>query len=499
MKKSLTGTFTISSGPGGIAGWYTASQNHDYYGKNMGFPRAAALVREAVQKADAAGYDFSSYDNNNDGYVDVVNVVHQGLGYETTLDGTNIHSHQAYLSGQGVGAYTTTSGKIVNKYVIDPETRPDAEGTGTDMVTMGVFAHEYGHALGLPDLYDYTSTSWGIGDWSLMAQGNYNQISISGDTPAHPDAWSKAKLGWVSPTQVGTTGITQIREAEHNSEAYQLLDNPNGINDWTYLGTGKGEYFLVENRRKIGFDAALPGEGLLIWHIDESIGNNDNYLHKMVDLEEADGLNHLDTRSGKNAGDAFDPWYNKVTGFAATSNPNSHFYNGSDSGIRVTNIGASASTMTATLDVPGYTIPMPTVTSITPSSCYNNTSASITNLAGTNFANGATVLLTRSGYANITATEVVVVSPTKITCTLPVTGKTAGQYNVVVKNLDGKEGVLNNGFTINQIPQEGTSPAVISITPSSGSNTGSVSITNLAGTNFILRGHSATERNRYRG
>ena len=104
--------------------------------------------------------------------------------------------------------------------------------------------------------------------------------------------------------------------------------------------------------------------------------------------------------------------------------------------------------MTATLVVPGYTIPVPTVTSITPPSCYNNTSASITNLAGTNFANGATVLLTRSGYTNITATEVVVVSPTKITCTLPVTGKTAGYYNVVVRNPDGKEGTLNNGFHV---------------------------------------------------
>ena len=173
--------------------------------------------------------------------MDVVNVVHQGLGYETTLDATNIHSHQAYLSGQGVGAYTTTSGKIVNKYVIVPETQKD---TGTDMVTIGVFAHEYGHVLGLPDLYDYSYTSWGIGEWSLMGYGNYNQISVMGDTPAHPDAWSKAKLGWVSPTQVSTGGITQIREAEHNSEAYQLLDNPNGIGDWTIFRHRKRRVFF---------------------------------------------------------------------------------------------------------------------------------------------------------------------------------------------------------------------------------------------------------------
>ena len=98
------GTFSIASGPGGIAGWYTASQNHDYYGYTNGYPRAAALVKE-VFEADAAGYDFSSYDKNNDGYVDAVTVVHQGLGRETTLDGTNIHSHRC-TSHQQVGWVT---------------------------------------------------------------------------------------------------------------------------------------------------------------------------------------------------------------------------------------------------------------------------------------------------------------------------------------------------------------------------------------------------------
>ena len=94
--------------------------------------------------------------------------------------------------------------------------------------------------------------------------------------------------------------------------------------------------------------------------------------------------------------------------------------------------------------------PNPTVTSITPPSGANNRSVSITSLAGTNFANGAIVHLTRSGSANITASGVTVVSPTKITCTFSLTGTTPGQYNVVVRNLNGKEGVLTNGFTINE-------------------------------------------------
>jgi hypothetical protein len=95
-----------------------------------------------------------------------------------------------------------------------------------------------------------------------------------------------------------------------------------------------------------------------------------------------------------------------------------------------------------------YQVYSPTVTSITPNYGYNSTTASITNLAGSNFADGATVLLTRNGYANISAIGVAVVSPTKITCTFPLSGATMGQYNVVVKNPDGKEGGLSNGFTI---------------------------------------------------
>jgi hypothetical protein len=93
----------------------------------------------------------------------------------------------------------------------------------------------------------------------------------------------------------------------------------------------------------------------------------------------------------------------------------------------------------------------PTVTSITPSSGLNTGSVSITNLAGTKFVNGATVRLTRSGYNNISATGVTVISPTKITCTLPITGKEPGQWNVVVINPDGQAGTITNGFRVTAV------------------------------------------------
>jgi PKD repeat protein len=198
-----------------------------------------------------------------------------------------------------------------------------------------------------------------------------------------------------------------------------------------------------------------------------------------VDLEEADGLNHLDSY-GSNRGDAFDPWYNKIVGFTATSTPNSPLYNGSDSGFRVTNIGASGTVMVAHLIVSGG--PGPDVASITPAIGENTGSVSITNLGGSNFVTGATVRLISSDNSNINATGVTVVSPTKITCTLPLSGKPSGQYNIFVINPDGQAGVLANGFTVTAP----TVPKITSITPATGVNTSSVSITNLAGTNFAV-------------
>ena len=361
------GKFNVSPGPSGVAGWYTASKNHDYYGYNQGWKPAAELVREAVRKADAAGFDFSSYDNNHDGYVDVVSIVHSGPGRESTLDGTNIHSHRFSLTYGGVGAYTTKSGKIVDDYVIQPETQYGS------LSTIGVFVHEYSHALGVPDLYDGTGTSEGVGLWSLMGNGCWNGISMSGDMPAQLDAWSKSLLGWVSPIQVSTSSSIQITRVEDNSVVYQILDNPNNVNDWI-SGIGKGEYFLVENRQKTGFDVALPGEGLLIWHIDESVTNNNDKTHKLVNLEESDGKFHLD--NNYNSGDAFDPWYNNIVGFTETTTPNSNLYTGGFSGVRVTKISGLATTMTATLGglyTPDFTPPTISITTPTPNQIVTTT------------------------------------------------------------------------------------------------------------------------------
>lgn len=372
------GTFSISPGPSGIVGWYRASNTHDYYGADSAGSDAwpGDLVYEAVVAADAAGFNFGAYDQDGDCYVDVVNLVHQGTGQEAGGPATDIWSHSWSLSGalfwgnSHFGTYTTndpcpsnpSTFMKVDDYVVQPEV------LGNIQHTMGVFAHEYGHALGLPDLYDTDYTSSGVGSWSLMAGGSWNGIVNSGDRPAHMDAWSKYFLGWVTPLQVlGTMANESISQAATSPDVYQLLQGS---------PSGGGEYFLVENRQKAGFDAGLPGAGLLIWHIDESRTSNNNECypggpscaaqHYHVALVQADNLWELE--KGLDSGDAGDPFPGSTakSTFNNTSTPDSKLYNGSLSNISVTAISGSAATMTATFFAPSTDPTAPVPGTVTP-------------------------------------------------------------------------------------------------------------------------------------
>lgn len=135
------GKLVLSSGPSGVSGWYTAAHIHDYYGDQNGYGPSEELATEAIKAAAAAGFDFSRYDADGDGVVDAIMVVHQGDMAEDTGNETNIWSHESWLDLK-VGAMKTGS------YVLVPESQASRAIAG-----IGVFAHEFGHMLGLPDLY----------------------------------------------------------------------------------------------------------------------------------------------------------------------------------------------------------------------------------------------------------------------------------------------------------------------------------------------------------
>ena len=143
---------------------------------------------------------------------------------------------------------------------------------GAKMNDISVFCHEFGHMLGLPDLYARPEVPGmeGVGQWCAMSQ------QIGAGRPQHFSAWSKDQLGWLKPIAIDPRVkqkmiLSPIEDAPN--ECVKILVRPDG-----------SEYFLLENRRKKGFDTELPAEGLLIWRV---LPNN---REQRVFLEEAHGV-----------------------------------------------------------------------------------------------------------------------------------------------------------------------------------------------------------------
>ncbi len=315
------GVFTLQ---GSCSGWYTSDSVKAWYGYSNGFQRAAILAKEAAAEADAS-VNYAQFDNDGDGYVDCFTCIHSGYGREETGSGTDIHSHSWDFYNAGIGDYTTNDPDPVNggyikirEYVMDPE-RSSASNHGT-MVSIGVFCHEWGHALGLPDLYDTDGGGEGIGNWCLMAGGSWGGNGWSPYYPVQMCAWAKMHLGWLNPTAIRRKDLYTIPQVENNSKAYWLIGRQRTFK----------EYFLIENRQKILSDINLYNSGLLIYHIDDSIcsagyWNTGGGTRKYgVALEQADGLDSLYYGGDRgNAGDPYPGSTNNRTFDTTSTNPNS--------------------------------------------------------------------------------------------------------------------------------------------------------------------------------
>ena len=313
------------------------------------------IVYDALLAADPY-INFVSFDTSpTDGFISCseLHIVTVVAGYERGYSAAwspSVWGHRWAL-GFGAVAAPNLDGKTVCHYLYGGYMQ-DGELHGAHMATIGVSCHEMGHDLGLPDLYDTDASSGGIGGHGLMGYGGWGQAagdSVAGTTPTHMCAWSKDQTGFAPPDTVSGNGFQTLYATD--SLAYRFLK---------VLTSDANQYFLVENRQLSGYDAGLwtwfdttsggsSGGGLAIWHIDESISDNDNESHKRVDLEEANqgmlGYSELDGLY--NLGNRHHYYYlEHMPQFGDNTTPNSRLYNGSSTDLDISSVSSAGPAMT---------------------------------------------------------------------------------------------------------------------------------------------------------
>lgn len=332
---------------GEVRGWVTMPLSSTYYGNNadgiINQERVANMISNTVTSLRTSGFNFGSYDSDLDGFVDCLAIVFQGLGEADGGDENTIWPHQftySQLNGAAAKAAPLATGSVnaegepvfIDLYFTAAELNTRSSNAAeTVSAPIGTFCHEFAHALGLPDLYDtLPPQSLGLGQWSLMAYGTYaNGYGQNGDCPVWIDPYNRLMMGWDEEIHLTNSLITaRIPEAQKERFVYRLWKD----------GVENHEYFLVEYRRRHGFNVGQPGEGLLIYHIDESITTGNNYawyklpdgraligkFNYLVALEQADGLFEIERAIDQ--GDDQDAFKNGQE-FTDTSWPGSKAYN----------------------------------------------------------------------------------------------------------------------------------------------------------------------------
>jgi len=320
-----------------VVGPYTAANNMSYYGANDSYGNDAnprALVTEAVNAADAS-VNFANYDNDNDGSVDGVYVIYAGYGEEAGASANAIWAHAWNITT------VYKDGVSISKYSCSAELRGNS---GTTITSIGVICHEFGHVLGAPDYYDTNYSTGGqfdgTGKWDLMASGSWNN---SGITPAQHNAYTKIYYyNWAQATLLSSASNISVTNSVDNKSFYRINS------------TTSGEFWLIENRQQIGFDAQIPGHGLLIYHVHSGIGSvgnaiNATYPQRMYPVCASATTNPGTTASTYgtiNSGGCPFPGTSNKTSFTDNTTPNMKSWAGANTSKPITNISENSTTKT---------------------------------------------------------------------------------------------------------------------------------------------------------
>jgi M6 family metalloprotease-like protein len=327
----VIGTPTLPS----AVGWTKLDTSISIY-LGGSYPDNAQKMAEDLFDAVDGSVDFSQFDNNSDGRVDggvvIVYPLKDSAAWHPGV--SSCHSPVPYLDGVYIDYFTVV---------------PEYWGAPYDWA-IGTPCHEMAHLYGAYGTYGTGGEmGFGLGQWCTMAYGCH--LGTYTSCPCHLSAWVKKQIGFITPIilEEPATNLSVIKAESTAANVYELW-----LDDYQ-----QDEYFLVENRQKVGYDSYLPGDGLMIYHIDESVGNfstpwwpgQDSTKHYMVAVEPADSLWELE--KSLDHGDTGDPFPRSTsnTTWNANSTPNSNTYTIGPSGVAVTNISSSGAVMTVDITV----------------------------------------------------------------------------------------------------------------------------------------------------
>jgi M6 family metalloprotease-like protein len=305
---------------GSTLGWYTAPYPRSEVEQTTA--GREALIREAILSFDAAGHDFSQYDNDGDGAIDYFVVVWTGphqdwaefwWGYQTSFQDGSFRVDNTRLR-----VYSWQWENYEWPGPFDPS----------------VVIHETGHALGLPDYYDY--------DDSIGPRGGVGGLDQMDSNWGDHNCFSKYVLGWLTPQAANQGTVQFLLSPTGEAPEAALLMNGNLRTD------PYGEHFMVQFRRRRANDVGYPADGLLIWHVDARTGPDGRFLydnsyteHKLLRLMEADGLEEIEQNGSADAGD----YYTPGGALGPETHPSSDRYDGASTNLLVDGIAAAGDEM----------------------------------------------------------------------------------------------------------------------------------------------------------
>ena len=315
-----------------VYGPVTLKNTCSFYGanKNGSDANAQQMVIDACN-AIAGEVDFSIYDTDGDGYVDNIYVFYAGQGENDGGGPDTVWPHSFNLRyGYDLPKY---NGVNLDHYACSNELNSLRAGeTERQHSGIGTFCHEFGHVLGLPDLYATTySGAYTPGRWTVMDQGSYNN---NGRTPPLYSAYERYAMEWAKPVDITEPCTIGMMPRSNGGNAYRI----------TIDSSRPTEYYLFENRQLSHiWDSQLPGHGMLVWHIDfnrsiwdQNVVNN-SPDHLYCDLIEANN-----SKVSGTAGDHAFPGGNNVGEFTGSTTPAFANWSGRVTDLPLTAINESA-------------------------------------------------------------------------------------------------------------------------------------------------------------